>query len=80
MSDQVYEFSYFALWAKGPACAIALTMSGLPWKGNDQGTKADLSGTHLFSLRFHPIVKFHPYKFFHPLTFHLRIQGMVWKS
>mmetsp|Transcript_83860 Transcript_83860/g.164204 ORF Transcript_83860/g.164204 Transcript_83860/m.164204 type:complete len:230 (+) Transcript_83860:77-766(+) len=28
------KFSYFPLWAKGPACAVALELSGLAWEGS----------------------------------------------
>ena len=33
-----YKFTYFALWAKGPAPALALAFSGLDWVGDDAGT------------------------------------------
>lgn len=37
MSEK-YRFTYFALWAKGPAPALALAFSGLEWVGDDAGT------------------------------------------
>ena len=41
MSER-YKFTYFALWAKGPAPALALAFSGLDWVGDDAGTGAKL--------------------------------------
>ena len=33
------KLTYFALWAKGPAPALALEFSGIEWSGgNDYGT------------------------------------------
>ena len=43
MTDK-YKFTYFALWAKGPAPALALAFSGLDWVGDDAGTGAKLEG------------------------------------
>ena len=44
MSDQKYKLTYFALWAKGPAPALALAFSGLDWIGDDAGTGANMEG------------------------------------
>ena len=33
--DGKYKLTYFALWAKGPAPALALAFSGLDWTGDD---------------------------------------------
>ena len=40
--SETYKFTYFALWAKGPAPALALAFSGLDWVGDDAGTGAKL--------------------------------------
>ena len=37
-----YKFTYFAVWAKGPAPALALEFSGLDWVGDDAETGANL--------------------------------------
>ena len=44
MSEK-YKFTYFALWAKGPAPALALAFSGLDWVGDDAGSGAKLEGS-----------------------------------
>ena len=44
MSEK-YKFTYFALWAKGPAPALALAFSGLEWVGDDAGTGAKLENS-----------------------------------
>ena len=41
MSEK-YKLTYFALWAKGPAPALALAFSGLDWVGDDAETGAKL--------------------------------------
>ena len=44
MSEK-YKFTYFALWAKGPAPALALAFSGLDWVGDDADTGAKLENS-----------------------------------
>jgi glutathione S-transferase len=40
------KFTYFALWAKGPACAVALEKSSLSWEGaNPDNWKAQKATT-----------------------------------
>ena len=37
-----YKLTYFAVWAKGPASALALEFSGLDWVGDDAATGPNL--------------------------------------
>lgn len=44
-----YKFTYFALWARGPAPALALSFAGLDWVGDNAGveTMADYTSEWL---------------------------------